>query len=475
MHPTQAQALEALKEAIREAISAAESVGHPQSGGSAFRRAKEAEEAVWAAIAALSSAAPAAGEVARSDGMTARRAQFFMERFKHEEKLLGPNEQAALDFVIAMLEEDAPPAPSATSAECSCPSGDGSLRWPCKAHSPAPTVMDEKGERDELIIADRFDEILRKRNIEDTGVLRSTMRQAARLLRESLTAPAPSAAEPVAECRGYAVLGIGEYLLNHSAAGQPAELVISLASDEDKAGRAVGEERNNAPGGLIQPEQMVVRLRFENSAGLDALESQLRHVRAVHFAAPPAPQPTEAETVDVGRLRKTLEALAIQADTCELFIRDRFPGEAQVLRKRVAHARAALKAEAPVAEPAPTGAIINGRTYADNLEQTGLECIAGPLTLCNDWVEFRRCFEHLANWAIGSQVGTSTVIPAPSAAEDAKDGERLDFLQQRGATVDLVHMPVGGLLGFRIGGRINAVSCILRDAIDKAMAEGVQQ
>lgn len=35
--------------------------------------------------------------------MTAERAKYFMERFKHEEKLLGPNEQAALDFVISML------------------------------------------------------------------------------------------------------------------------------------------------------------------------------------------------------------------------------------------------------------------------------------------------------------------------------------------------------------------------------------
>jgi hypothetical protein len=35
--------------------------------------------------------------------MTAHRAMYFMERFKREEKLLGPNEQAAVDFVIAML------------------------------------------------------------------------------------------------------------------------------------------------------------------------------------------------------------------------------------------------------------------------------------------------------------------------------------------------------------------------------------
>lgn len=36
--------------------------------------------------------------------MTAHRAAYFMERFLKEEKLLGPNEQAALHFVIAMLE-----------------------------------------------------------------------------------------------------------------------------------------------------------------------------------------------------------------------------------------------------------------------------------------------------------------------------------------------------------------------------------
>ena len=35
--------------------------------------------------------------------MTAHRAAYFMDRFKREEKLLGPNEQAAVDFVTAML------------------------------------------------------------------------------------------------------------------------------------------------------------------------------------------------------------------------------------------------------------------------------------------------------------------------------------------------------------------------------------
>ena len=37
--------------------------------------------------------------------MTAERAAYFMRRFKREEKLLGPNEQTAIDYVIALLEQ----------------------------------------------------------------------------------------------------------------------------------------------------------------------------------------------------------------------------------------------------------------------------------------------------------------------------------------------------------------------------------
>jgi len=40
--------------------------------------------------------------------MTAHRAMYFMERFKREEKLLGPNEQAAVDFVTAILNNPPP-------------------------------------------------------------------------------------------------------------------------------------------------------------------------------------------------------------------------------------------------------------------------------------------------------------------------------------------------------------------------------
>lgn len=83
--------------------------------------------------------------------------------------------------------------------------------------------------------------------------------------------------------RGYARLGIGAYLLNCTPAGEPAELVISLATEEEKAGRVVGDLRVNPDPQPIQPEVMAVRLRFENVAGLDALEQQLRLLREEHF------------------------------------------------------------------------------------------------------------------------------------------------------------------------------------------------
>ncbi|MFY2995911.1 hypothetical protein [Achromobacter xylosoxidans] len=56
-----------------------------------------------------------------------------------------------------------------------------------------------------------------------------------------------------------------------------------------------------------------------------------------------------------------------------------------------------------VADPSfPTGAIVNGRVLADRLEAYPFESQGGDLRLCSDWVEFRRCFEHLAEW-VGSR------------------------------------------------------------------------
>jgi hypothetical protein len=83
--------------------------------------------------------------------------------------------------------------------------------------------------------------------------------------------------------RGFARLGIGAYVINHTANSEPAELVISTATEEEKAGRVVGDNRDNPAGHMLQPEAMAVRLCFENVAGLDALEDQLTMLREVHF------------------------------------------------------------------------------------------------------------------------------------------------------------------------------------------------
>lgn len=84
--------------------------------------------------------------------------------------------------------------------------------------------------------------------------------------------------------RGYAHLGTGQYLLHSSAVGEPAELVISVATEEEKAGRVVGDRIANGPNPApIQPEAMAVRLRFSSVAGLDTLEAQLLELRKDHF------------------------------------------------------------------------------------------------------------------------------------------------------------------------------------------------
>jgi len=87
--------------------------------------------------------------------------------------------------------------------------------------------------------------------------------------------------------RGFAHLGLGRYRLSHSRAGVEAELSIVPATPEEVAGRAVGDLRDDGPD-EIPAELMAVRLRFENVAGLDALEQQLRLLRETHFPQQPA-------------------------------------------------------------------------------------------------------------------------------------------------------------------------------------------
>ena len=89
--------------------------------------------------------------------------------------------------------------------------------------------------------------------------------------------------------RGFADLGLGRYRLFHSRAGVEAELCIVPATHEEVAGRVVGDLRDDGPD-EIPAELMAVRLRFENVAGLDALEQQLRLLRETHFLTPPTKQ-----------------------------------------------------------------------------------------------------------------------------------------------------------------------------------------
>ena len=74
----------------------------------------------------------------------------------------------------------------------------------------------------------------------------------------------------------------------------------------------------------------------------------------------------------------------------------------------------------PFAEPVGCeGAIVNGRVYADRLEHDyKFECEAGPLHLCNDWVEFRRCFEWLAEHATPPAAQRQWVGLIPEEVED---------------------------------------------------------
>lgn len=89
--------------------------------------------------------------------------------------------------------------------------------------------------------------------------------------------------------RGFADLGLGRYRMFHSRAGVEAELCIVPATPEEAAGRVVGDLRYDGPD-EIPAELMAVRLRFENVAGLDALEQQLRLLRETHFLTPPTNQ-----------------------------------------------------------------------------------------------------------------------------------------------------------------------------------------
>ena len=65
----------------------------------------------------------------------------------------------------------------------------------------------------------------------------------------------------------------------------------------------------------------------------------------------------------------------------------------------------------------------------------------------------------------------SHAAPTPPVSEGRKDAERLNYLQEHGATVHLVSTTNSNLLSFVIGGLHRSKRLNLREAIDAAMQE----
>jgi Lar family restriction alleviation protein len=88
---------------------------HNSVGGRMLRDEKPGE---WVPLYAGAAPVAQQAEPQPAHAMTPQRARYFMERFQREEKLLGPNEQRALAYVIAMLEAAAahPQQPGGASA-----------------------------------------------------------------------------------------------------------------------------------------------------------------------------------------------------------------------------------------------------------------------------------------------------------------------------------------------------------------------
>ena len=97
--------------------------------------------------------------------------------------------------------------------------------------------------------------------------------------------------------------------------------------------------------------------------------------------------------IDTATVEEVLEALERYQVKRQDF--DRWADEIIALRQALASE--AIEQPAQQEPVGCEGAIVNGRFYADRLEHDyKFECEAGPLHLCTDWVEFRRCFEWLA-------------------------------------------------------------------------------
>jgi hypothetical protein len=179
---------------------------------------------------------------------------------------------------------------------------------------------------------------------------------------------------------GYARLGIGAYVINHSADDADPELVISIATEEEKSGRSVGEDRDNKEGALIQPADIAVRIAFENVAGLDALEKQLRRLRESHFQASPPAQP-KAEPPKV-----SFEDQRVQA-VYDVLCSDEVPPEGEhwdgFAARRIVDLFSQPKAE-PVQEPHKF--LADGTRFKTTLTERDCKITGLPRELGGRWV-----------------------------------------------------------------------------------------
>lgn len=123
--------------------------------------------------------------------------------------------------------------------------------------------------------------------------------------------PAPAAAQALP-----VVLGEGRYVIQHSAAGHTPQIMFVHATDEDRASLEVGESRDNPPGDTIHPEQVAGRILFAGVAGLDALETQLRMLRQVHF---PDTGSAQAQPCDHLFEARPFDGSRSASVSCELF------------------------------------------------------------------------------------------------------------------------------------------------------------
>ena len=112
------------------------------------------------------------------------------------------------------------------------------------------------------------------------------------------------------------------------------------------------------------------------------------------------------------------------------------------------------------------------QNYIDQLERELALLKVSPASASEGWKHSCNalCLDGVELW-IPQCPHCGKPAPTPPVSEDQKDAERLDYLQDHGATVSVVWLPIVRLLGFEVGGLRKTRKPSLRDAIDAAIQE----